>query len=168
LVDGWAAKHQLHSCAAVQGILDEEGEHVYYFDAIKVTEVVTSISLLVLTPESPCHWGTASIPRIHHHKHVNSPFFTLRRHLVRLSVMDSHLDDDLTQVTQLGMAEFGQLLKRTRADRKKGKKSDWNRSKRVKMHRVWGRSVKRVHRYLGFRGKAAEEMAAKLANVVKS
>lgn len=31
-------------------------------------------------------------------------------------------DNDLTQVTQLGMAEFGQLLKRIRADWKKGKK----------------------------------------------
>ena len=47
----------------VQDILNEEGEHIYYFDAIKITEVVTvcykavnSIAQLVLAPEGPYHW----------------------------------------------------------------------------------------------------------------
>ncbi|KAH6617255.1 hypothetical protein F5144DRAFT_498768 [Chaetomium tenue] len=49
--------------SVVQDILGEEGKHVYYFDAIKVTEVVTvcykasnSTAHLVLAPEGPCHW----------------------------------------------------------------------------------------------------------------
>ncbi|EAQ84686.1 hypothetical protein CHGG_08700 [Chaetomium globosum CBS 148.51] len=49
--------------SVVQDILDEEGNHVYYFDAIKVTEVVTvcykasnSTAHLILAPEGPCHW----------------------------------------------------------------------------------------------------------------
>ncbi|KAK3294970.1 uncharacterized protein B0H64DRAFT_425560 [Chaetomium fimeti] len=44
-------------------VLNEEGDHDYYFDEIKVTEVVTvcykaanSIARLVLAPEGPCSW----------------------------------------------------------------------------------------------------------------
>ena len=76
-----------------------------------------------------------------------------------------HPDDDLTKVTQLGVEEFKELLKRTRADTKRGKKSDRNRSKSIKAHAEWGRSIKRVQRYLGLRGRAVDETAAKLVDL---
>ena len=64
-----------------------------------------------------------------------------------------HPDDDLTKATKVGLEEFRQLLKRSRADKRKGKKSDKNRSKRIAAHRACGRSIKRVQRYLGLRGR---------------
>jgi hypothetical protein len=74
-----------------------------------------------------------------------------------------HQDDDLSKATQLGLDEFRKLLKRSRADRKKGTKSDRNRPKRIRAHKAWGRSVKRVQRYLGLRGRAIVDVAEKLA-----
>ncbi len=68
-------------------------------------------------------------------------------------IPEPHSDDDLTKATKLGLKEFRQLLRRSRADRKKGKRSDRNRGKRIRAHQTWGRSVKRVQRYLGLRGK---------------
>lgn len=71
-----------------------------------------------------------------------------------------HPDDDLSKATQLGLEEFRELIKRSRAG-KKGKKSDRNRPKRIKAHREWGRSVKRVQRYLGLRGRVSGEAVDK-------
>ena len=104
--------------------------------------------------------GNSPLPRFLGRSHSAESFKALSD-----AIPAPHPDDDLTQVTQIGLEEFRQLLKRTRADGKKGKKSDRNRPKRVKMHREWGRSVKRVQRYLGLRGRAVDEMAAKLADV---
>ena len=104
--------------------------------------------------------GNSPLPRFLGRSHSAESFKALSD-----AIPAPHPDDDLTQVTELGMEEFRQLLKRTRADRKRGKKSDRNRPKRVKMHQDWGRAIKRVQRYLGLRAKAAEEMAIKLANL---
>ncbi|KAK4106876.1 hypothetical protein N658DRAFT_414096 [Parathielavia hyrcaniae] len=71
------------------------------------------------------------------------------------AIPEPHPDDDLSKATQLGLEEFRKLIKRSRADRKRGKRSDRNRSKRIKAHQDWGRSVKRVQRYLGLRGRTA-------------
>ncbi len=70
------------------------------------------------------------------------------------AIPEPHPDDDLTKATKVGLEEFRQLLKRSRADKRKGKKSDRNRHKRIAAHQAWGRSVKRVQRYLGLRGRA--------------
>ncbi|KAK4123872.1 hypothetical protein N657DRAFT_690525 [Parathielavia appendiculata] len=72
-------------------------------------------------------------------------------------------DDDLSKATQLGLEGFRELLKRSHADRKRGKRSDRNRPKRIKAHQAWGRSVKRVQRYLGLRGRTAGDALGKLA-----
>ncbi|KAK4157964.1 hypothetical protein C8A00DRAFT_29034 [Chaetomidium leptoderma] len=76
-----------------------------------------------------------------------------------------HEDDNLAKATSLGLDEFKQLLNKTRADRKKEKKSDRNRPKRIKAHQEWGRSIKRVQRYLGLRGRVTDDAADKLANL---
>lgn len=65
-----------------------------------------------------------------------------------------HPDDDLVRATGFGQAEFKQLIMRSRADKKKGKKADKNRAKRIQAHQAFGREIKRVQRYLGLRGKA--------------
>ena len=104
--------------------------------------------------------GNSPLPRFLGRSHSAESFKTLSE-----AIPAPHPDDDLSKVTQLGIEEFRGLLKRTRADRKKGKKSDKNRPKRVKMHQEWGRSVKRVQRYLGLRGRAADEAAVKLDNL---
>ncbi|AEO57615.1 hypothetical protein MYCTH_101870 [Thermothelomyces thermophilus ATCC 42464] len=78
------------------------------------------------------------------------------------AIPEPHPDDDLSKVPQLGVEEFRKLLKRTRADRKKAKRSDRNRLKRIEAHKAWGRSIKRVQRYLGLRARAGDGMAARL------
>ncbi|KAH6850279.1 hypothetical protein B0I37DRAFT_110372 [Chaetomium sp. MPI-CAGE-AT-0009] len=104
--------------------------------------------------------GNSPLPRFLGRSHSAESFKALS-----MAIPAPHPDDDLTKVTKLGVEEFRQLLKRTRADGKKGKKSDKNRAKRVKMHQDWGRSVKRVQRYLGLRGRAVDEVAVKLADI---
>jgi hypothetical protein len=104
--------------------------------------------------------GNSPLPRFLGRSHSAESFKALS-----MAIPAPHPDDDLTKVTKLGVEEFRQLLRRTRADRKKGKKSDRNRPKRIQMHQDWGRSVKRVQRYLGLRGRAADEMAVKLADL---
>ncbi len=71
-----------------------------------------------------------------------------------------HPNDDLSKATTLGLEEFKQLLRRSRADKRKGKKSDRNRPKRIAAHQAWGRSVKRVQRYLGLRGRTGKDQPA--------
>lgn len=72
-------------------------------------------------------------------------------------------DDNLSKVPPLAAEEFRKLLKRTRAEGKKGKKSDKNRLKRIEAHKAWGQSIKRVQRYLGLRPRAGDGMANKLS-----
>jgi hypothetical protein len=86
---------------------------------------------------------------------------TLKKLCNLKAIPGPHPDDDLTKATHLGLEEFRELLKRSRADGKKGKKSDKNRAKRIKAHREWGRSVKRAQRYLGLRSRVAGEAADK-------
>ena len=63
--------------------------------------------------------------------------------------------DSLEHATQYGRDEFLKLLSSINNAKKKPQKgSDKNRFKRIQNHRAWGRSVKRVQRYLGLRGKA--------------
>ncbi|KAL2164596.1 hypothetical protein VTH06DRAFT_3813 [Thermothelomyces fergusii] len=79
------------------------------------------------------------------------------------AIPEPHPDDDLSKVPPLAVEELRQLLKRTRAEGKKGKKSDKNRLKRIEAHKAWGRSIKRVQRYLGLRARAGDGMTAQLA-----
>ncbi|KAL2143364.1 hypothetical protein VTI28DRAFT_10543 [Corynascus sepedonium] len=81
------------------------------------------------------------------------------------TIPEPHPEDDLTKASQQGIEEFRQLLNRTRADRKREKKSDRNRWKRVKAHGEWGRSIKRVQRYLGLRGRAGDGASATPTNL---
>ncbi|KAL2128041.1 hypothetical protein VTI74DRAFT_9788 [Chaetomium olivicolor] len=69
------------------------------------------------------------------------------------SIPEPHPDDNLDKATQLGREEFERQLLRTRGGRNKTKKSEKNRMKRMKSHQEWGRSIKRVQRYLGLRGR---------------
>ncbi|KAL2263226.1 hypothetical protein VTK26DRAFT_7720 [Humicola hyalothermophila] len=66
------------------------------------------------------------------------------------SVPGPHPDDELSKATQLGREEFERLLGLTHG-RGKTSKSDRNRTKRIHTHRSWGRSIKRIQRYLGLR-----------------
>lgn len=71
--------------------------------------------------------------------------------------------DDLSHATHLGREEFMSLLSIVDQAKKRMKdnktKSDKNRFKRIQRHRAWGRSVKRVQRYLGLRQKLADRGA---------
>lgn len=70
-----------------------------------------------------------------------------------------HPDDDLKKATKLAREEFTHVLNMIRASKKKPKKSDKNRGRRFQEHKAWGRSIKRVQRYLGLRLKSADEAA---------
>ncbi|KAL2022330.1 hypothetical protein VTK56DRAFT_5728 [Thermocarpiscus australiensis] len=63
-------------------------------------------------------------------------------------------DDDLKRATHLGREEFLRLLSTVDAAKKdtaKSRKKHWNR---VRARKAWGRSIKRVQRYLGLRQRA--------------
>ncbi|KAK3375320.1 hypothetical protein B0H63DRAFT_482574 [Podospora didyma] len=62
--------------------------------------------------------------------------------------------DSLEQATQYGRDEFLKLLSSINNPKKKPQKSsEKNRLKRIQNHKAWGRSIKRVQRYLGLREK---------------
>lgn len=77
------------------------------------------------------------------------------------AIPEPHLDDDLAKATRLGLEEFKDLLRRSRADKKKGKKSDRNRMKRIRAHTAWVQSIKRAQRYLGLRSRIDDKVADK-------
>lgn len=64
--------------------------------------------------------------------------------------------DDLSKATNLGRDEFLRMLSAALTVRKKSSKSNKNRAKRIQVHREWGRSIKRVQRYLGLRQRTAD------------
>jgi len=77
------------------------------------------------------------------------------------AIPEPHPEDDLSKATMAGLEEFRQLLNKSRADRKRVKRSDRNRMKRFQAHKAWGRSVKRAQRYLGLRAARADGQAAR-------
>lgn len=101
-------------------------------------------------------FGVGNTPRPRFLGRTNSSevFMTLRK-----SVPEPHADDDLDKATHLGRGEFQNLLDMSRTPKNKEKKSDKNRGKRTLAHKAWGRSIKRVQRYLGLRARAVDEAA---------
>lgn len=92
--------------------------------------------------------GNTPRPRFLGRCNSSSSHKNLRNAIPRRAVID-----DLAKATPLGIDEFRRLLKLTRAERGTQRKSDKNRLKRIKEHKAWGQSIKRVQRYLGLRCK---------------
>ncbi|KAK0623546.1 hypothetical protein B0T14DRAFT_425239 [Immersiella caudata] len=62
-----------------------------------------------------------------------------------------HPDDNLEKATHLGREFFLEVLQSITNMKNKKKKSEKARVKRLNTHRAWGRSSKRIQRYLGLR-----------------
>jgi hypothetical protein len=69
-------------------------------------------------------------------------------------------EDDLTRISTTAQQEFVDLLAQVRIsssrDAKNSKKSEKKRVKRIQDRRSWGKSVKRVQRYLGIRRRVTD------------
>jgi hypothetical protein len=83
---------------------------------------------------------------------------------LRKAVPEPDPADDLSKATEYGQEQFRGLVQKSRANRKRDKK-DKNRLKRIRAHRDWGRSIKRVQRYLGLRGRTRRDTTDKPAVV---
>ncbi|KAL1843418.1 hypothetical protein VTJ49DRAFT_1768 [Mycothermus thermophilus] len=68
---------------------------------------------------------------------------------LRNSIPAPHPDDDLSKATKQVREEFDNMVEKTRPKSKKEREA--NRQKRIQARRQWGRSLKRVQRYLGLR-----------------
>lgn len=94
--------------------------------------------------------GNTPRPRFLGRSNSSEIFMALRK-----SIPEPHADDDLKKATHLGREAFQSLLDMSRTP-KKTNKSDKNRGKRTLSHRAWGRSIKRVQRYLGLRARVVD------------
>ncbi|KAK0630735.1 hypothetical protein B0T17DRAFT_487756 [Bombardia bombarda] len=72
---------------------------------------------------------------------------------LRNSIPAPQPSDQLENVTQLGRERFVESLESIYRNAKKSKKSDKSHKKRLESRGAWGRSLKRVQRYLGLRQK---------------
>ncbi|KAK3322531.1 hypothetical protein B0H66DRAFT_207375 [Apodospora peruviana] len=66
-----------------------------------------------------------------------------------------HETDGLECATDIGKEQFLEMLAMVFHTQKKTQ-SDKNRHKRIQSHRLWGKSIKRVQRYLGLRQKSSD------------
>lgn len=66
-------------------------------------------------------------------------------------------EDDIQQLSMMAQEDFLGLLTRIQTSSRgmKSKKAEKNRIKRIQDHKSWGKSAKRVQRYLGLREKAS-------------
>lgn len=70
---------------------------------------------------------------------------------LKAAVPERKPEDDLSNATAEGCAEFDRLMSLTHSRGRRKDGPDRNREKRASNHIAWGRSIKRVQRYLGLR-----------------
>jgi hypothetical protein len=76
---------------------------------------------------------------------------------LKKSLPPYNLEDDIRDLSAMAQQDFLDMLKQIQASSKgnKSKKSEKNRIRRIQEHKSWGKSVKRVQRYLGLRERAS-------------
>ncbi|OIW33253.1 hypothetical protein CONLIGDRAFT_165664 [Coniochaeta ligniaria NRRL 30616] len=97
--------------------------------------------------------GGAPLPRFLGRSTSFEEFEALKRNLPLWNP-----EDDIQHISIMAQDDFLELLKRIQTFSKgtKSKKSEKNRIKRIQDHKSWGKSVKRLQRYLGIRKEASD------------